>query len=638
LLVIVASGCEDESKPQPVPSELPAPNELVAHINDANALLNADLLPEHGHEHEHQHAHEVDGAAVLDEINAPATVGRLGVQRLPDPNEIIAHLNGGTTRFVPALIPPGTTSSPESWWVDASSYATLGDAVNAAQTEGKTLVISTEISVDTNLQIPISVPVQFVGQGRLLVDNSSTVRILGPMQAPLWQVFYFGGPGVSAGSQVILGPQSVSVVLPQWWGARGDDQEDDTVAIQRAIDQAAEDVTVGRQIFLPAGKYYVSSLVLRNNTSLRGEGPRHTTIRPLAGSNAPYLLTIQDGPLLGIELADLFFEAAAPANANQGVMRFTAQADNSPAEHGGIWYANFRRLRLRGFDGVNIWLEGGTEDYQLPHQFIHFEEVNVFRACSDTSVSLRLSGQVQHVSLVNSSFDTFLGCTSGTNVEIGVTDNPGGKTGNIQFINCSVQKGDLGIDLIRAENIIFNQTWFENLNRTIRVDLGKRIFIERSDVRNAALLGPVLEVISNQADVVFRENYVLGTTHSLIDAPNLTSIQVENNWWNTVTSGSLTAGITRQISVSGNAVQLEYSKTAYVNSSAQQIATIESKLLAGEQISLRAHVGSITFNESGNIRLGGRSSPLVVPSGALVTFVRADLGGDLWHLMSLSSG
>jgi len=77
--------------------------------------------------------------------------------------------------------------------------------------------------------IGADVHLRFEGAGRLEVAVGATVVIEGPMTAPLSKVF-------SGAVKFGKGNTSIAQVYPQWWGAVGDNERDDTTAIQAAID------------------------------------------------------------------------------------------------------------------------------------------------------------------------------------------------------------------------------------------------------------------------------------------------------------------------------------------------------------------------------------------------------------------
>ncbi len=92
------------------------------------------------------------------------------------------------------------------------------------------------------------------------VAEGATLTINGPIDAPLVQVF--AGKG-----KVAFGPGKIERVYPQWFGARGDGEHDDTAAIQAAIGSIAAGV-----VYLPAGRYANTGMTVHGNLSVLGAG------------------------------------------------------------------------------------------------------------------------------------------------------------------------------------------------------------------------------------------------------------------------------------------------------------------------------------------------------------------------------
>lgn len=68
----------------------------------------------------------------------------------------------------------------------------------------------------------------------LQVRPEKTVTIEGSLDAPLSQIFDIL-PGATPGIVEQGTSSNIQFVYPQWWGAKGDDSQDDTDALKRAI-------------------------------------------------------------------------------------------------------------------------------------------------------------------------------------------------------------------------------------------------------------------------------------------------------------------------------------------------------------------------------------------------------------------
>ena len=129
--------------------------------------------------------------------------------------------------------------------------ASLHEQIASFTSERDALVIDTPHAVLADLTVPANLLLRFTNAGRLEIAGGVTVTIDGPIDAPLWEVFT--GPGTAT-----FGSQNTAVreLYPQWWGARGDGEHDDTRAIQAALN-AARDMG-GGEVVITKGTFRTS--------------------------------------------------------------------------------------------------------------------------------------------------------------------------------------------------------------------------------------------------------------------------------------------------------------------------------------------------------------------------------------------
>ena len=113
--------------------------------------------------------------------------------------------------------------------VFCSDYDHPDDAITAIASANKTLLVTEAETCDTNFTVPANVTVRFERGGKWTINNGITVTFNGQIDAGLWQIFAYTGTGTLAGT--------ISTTYPQWWGALGDGSNNDSTAIQEAINR-----------------------------------------------------------------------------------------------------------------------------------------------------------------------------------------------------------------------------------------------------------------------------------------------------------------------------------------------------------------------------------------------------------------
>ncbi|MEX1211405.1 MAG: glycosyl hydrolase family 28-related protein [Balneolaceae bacterium] len=134
--------------------------------------------------------------------------------------------------------------------------------LNSNQSEGSTHIeIVDEVWKASGVTIPRDVTLKVSRGARLVVEEGDTLVFNGELIAGSYPVF--------EGEGVMVGRPSVTEVLPQWFGAVGDGEHDDAVAMQRAADLAAH--SSGKTLYVPEGTYlFGSDIVIRSNLENHG--------------------------------------------------------------------------------------------------------------------------------------------------------------------------------------------------------------------------------------------------------------------------------------------------------------------------------------------------------------------------------
>jgi hypothetical protein len=111
--------------------------------------------------------------------------------------------------------------------------------------------------VSSNYTVPPNIKLRIRKGATINVAKGVILTINCAFEAGLYQVF--SGPG-----NVIFSSNTISAGYPQWWGAKGNGFDDDTAAVQAAVNAASA-------IFFPPAIYQISHIsVSRNNKFISG--------------------------------------------------------------------------------------------------------------------------------------------------------------------------------------------------------------------------------------------------------------------------------------------------------------------------------------------------------------------------------
>lgn len=122
--------------------------------------------------------------------------------------------------------------------------------------------------INANLTFDTTVGIKFENGAKLLPSSPYIITINGPNDCDVHEQCF----DKSAGGNFIFGYKAASKVSPYWFGAKGDNVNDDTVAFQNTI-QAAQSAGGGSVIEVPRGKYRITDTLVINfdYTKIKGE-------------------------------------------------------------------------------------------------------------------------------------------------------------------------------------------------------------------------------------------------------------------------------------------------------------------------------------------------------------------------------
>jgi hypothetical protein len=140
--------------------------------------------------------------------------------------------------------------------------AAINSGLSVISSGGTIIFPNGTYKLSNDVTSAVDTTMEMIGSAKFSVDSAKTLTINGVIKAGLNQIF--SGSGDVAGLR--------ETVYPHWWGAKGNGSNDDSTAIQAAIDT----LTNGGTILFPGGTYNIGTGLVINyhNIEFKGIG-RH---------------------------------------------------------------------------------------------------------------------------------------------------------------------------------------------------------------------------------------------------------------------------------------------------------------------------------------------------------------------------
>ncbi len=395
-----------------------------------------------------------DGSTFTLAANVPAGTNALDLTTvsLPAASQYTTYVQAvGKPSVLNVLSPPVTYTKTPAYNLD--TYASLVGAVTAIGNNAATLTVSAPETLSSSLTIPANIALSFQSGGILNVSSGATLTVEGPVMA-------------AANSQVFNG-SITSVVLasnptayPQWWGAKGDGQTDDTLAIQSALNAS-------NNVFIPSGTYILGTITyfgVDNNLDPWGTWLWNLMLTPHSNQ------TISGTGTSVLKLKDHFLDQPGDT------------------VYDAVDYSSSNAHMMGGYSLNNLTITGVTFDMNGPNNL-------VLPGMMRNAMAIRINGG-SNITITNNYFHNSAGNNmimllngTGVDIENNVLENGG------QYVGSPVQN---------VNNTDFTFMYFDWNGVTVKNNL-----IEQDNI-DIAMAGNTGGIEIHGSDTVVSDNIIVG--------------------------------------------------------------------------------------------------------------------------------
>lgn len=298
-------------------------------------------------------------------------------------NPMTENLDGGGYNI--SNVADITAKGPE---VDVRAYASFAAAIDAINTDAKTLLIPNQQDVTANKTVPLNVTLRFLQGGSLNISTGVTVTINGHIDAELYQIFKWTGTG-----NVVFGLGAVKEVYPEWWGfgAAGygaPEQTINSVSIQAAIDSNAPIIR------LPNGTYaYNTGLTIDRAIRFDGAGSSGADSNQSGQRGASTTLLNYTGAGIGITLVGSGTEGKENIHLSNFSLWGTASGAGGiiVGSSGLVSKSSIKNVHVRAFNQTGAYglrLKGVLESY-LENVYTQLNYDGIVNLAGDVATTIR---------------------------------------------------------------------------------------------------------------------------------------------------------------------------------------------------------------------------------------------------------
>jgi hypothetical protein len=401
-----------------------------------------------------------------------------------------------------------------------------------------------------------------VGNTEVLTANSDILAALESYQFKGDESGYTSltGPTSTSFTERTFGHKLDEQISARDFGATGDGVTDDSLALQRAIDQIYptayySSVGVRRRLHIPAGTYNLkgNALVLPSFASIFGDGPESTIIKHTTSSNV--VIKLRDS--LGQSDSSLGGSSAAlPRQIDINSLTLESDTDDNIAVIDSATDIIFNRVQFVG----NITSPLTTSTFKAAVSVLDNVRTSSRVSFIDSSFAnitygANIRGSVNTVSFNNCNFDTLY---QGIRLSANVSSPKAVKITNSMFNNIAKQAiyADGDSSTISAFNYyrtvgFGDSTLLANVSANTSVlswNTTNNYSISDQFDRNSAniLIKPLVELLSTTAPTLVQAS----TSGSVQDTPGASVLLTANTWVATSTGLTINSGSTNIIDYS----------------------------------------------------------------------------------------